>query len=162
MNTHYRPEGYTTISPFVAVSPAREAIDFYGAVFGARVVTRADGPDGAVMHCELDLGDGRMTLADPDPEYHATANDPTRDDATFSLGIYVPDVDAVTERARERGARVREEPMDFEVTGDRFASIQDPFGVRWTIMCRVTPHTDAEVQAGLEAWTAPTTEAATS
>ena len=70
--------------------------------------------------------------------------------------LYVPDVDAATERARERGARVREEPTDFEVTGDRFSSIQDPFGVRWSIMTRVTPHTDEEIQERLDAWVAAT------
>ena len=64
------------------------------------------------------------------------------------------DVDATLAAARERGARVREEAADFEVTGDRFASIQDPFGVRWTIMTRVQERTDAQIQEGLDAWAA--------
>ncbi|MGC0252431.1 VOC family protein [Pseudactinotalea sp. Z1748] len=67
-----------------------------------------------------------------------------------SLAVYVPDVDATLALARERGARVREESYDFTVTGDRFASIQDRFGVRWTIMTRVEPRTDAQVQQGLD------------
>ncbi|MDD9207758.1 VOC family protein [Georgenia sp. 10Sc9-8] len=154
MDTPYRPAGYTTLSPLVVVSPARAAIDFYTAVFGARVVTRMDGPDGAVWHCELDLGTGRMTVMDPNPTLHAVANDSSTDNATFSLAIYVPDVDATLAQARDRGARVREEADDFAVTGDRFASIQDPFGVRWTIMTRTSSRSDEEVQRNLDAWLA--------
>lgn len=153
MSTHL-PEGYTSLSPLVVVSPASEAVDFYCAVLGARVVTRMDGPDGSVWHCELDLGHGRMTVMDPNPECHTVANDPGSDDARFSIAVYVPDVDAALALARERGARVREEAADFAVTGDRYASVQDPFGVRWTLMTRVEHRTDAQVQEGLDAWRA--------
>ncbi len=150
----YLPEGYTSLSPLVVVSPASEAVDFYCAVLGARVVTRMDGPDGSVWHCELDLGHGRMTVMDPNPQFHAVASDPGSDDARFSIAVYVPDVDAALAVARERGARVREEAADFAVTGDRYASVQDPYGVRWTLMTRVEQRTDAEVQQGLDAWRA--------
>jgi PhnB protein len=153
MSTH-PPEGYTSLSPLVVVSPASEAVDFYCAVLGARVVTRMDGPDGLVWHCELDLGHGRMTVMDPNPQFNAVASDPGSDDARFSLAAYVPDVDAALAVARERGARVREEAADFAVTGDRYASVQDPYGVRWTLMTRVEHRTDAQVQEGLDAWRA--------
>lgn len=156
MTTDYRPEGFTSLTPFVVVSPAREAVEFYRDVFDARVTSRVDGPDGTVMHAELDFGCGRLQLMDPAEQFHTVANDPSTDETTFSIGVYVSDVDEVTERARQRGARVREEPTDFEVTGDRFSSIQDPFGVRWSIMTRVTPHTDEEIQERLDAWVAAT------
>ncbi len=160
MSTQQPPEGYTSLSPLVVVSPASEAIDFYRAVLGARVVTRMDGPDGSVWHCELDLGHGRMTVMDPNPQFHAVAADPGTDDTSFSIAVYVPDVDATLAAARERGARVREEAADFAVTGDRFASIQDPYGVRWTLMTRVEHRTDTEVQQGLDAWRASLVEPA--
>lgn len=154
MTTPYRPDGFTTLTPLLVVSPAASAIEFYSAVFGAQVTTRMDGPDGSVWHCELDLGQGRLQLMDANEQFHAVANDPGTDEARFSLAIYVPDVDATVQLARERGARVREEAADFEVTGDRFASIQDPFGVRWTIMTRTAATTDAQVQQNLDAWSA--------
>jgi PhnB protein len=134
------------------VSPARRAIDFYTEVFGARVTTRMDGPDGSVWHAEMDLGAGRLQLMDPNEQFNVVANDASSDQVTFSLAVYVPDVDATVARAGGLGARVREETSDFEVTGDRFASIQDPFGVRWTIMTRTASRTDAEIQQGLDAW----------
>ena len=54
--TNGKPEGYTTLTPFLVCSPAAEAITFYEEVFGARVVGRMDGPGGTVAHAELDLG----------------------------------------------------------------------------------------------------------
>ena len=50
--TNGRPDGYTTLTPFLVCSPARDAIAFYEAVFGATVVGRMDGPDGTVMHAD--------------------------------------------------------------------------------------------------------------
>ena len=152
MSTRYQPDDYTTLTPFVVVSPAARAITFYEDVFGGTVTSRMDGPDGSVLHAELQVGDGRLQLMDPNEDYHSVANDPTSDESRFSIAIYVPDVDATVALARDRGARVREEPTDFEVTGDRFASIQDPFGVRWTIMCRTEHRTDEQVQRALDEW----------
>lgn len=152
--TRYLPAGYTSLTPLVVVSPASAAIDFYREVFGARTTSRMDSPDGTVLHAELAVSVGRWQLMDPHEAYHSVANDPTSDESRFSIAIYVPDVDAVTELARARGARVREEPADFAVTGDRFASIQDPFGVRWTIMTRVEERSDEQIQAALDDWAA--------
>lgn len=154
MTTDYLPEGYTTLTPFVVVSPAAEAIAFYQEVWGATPTSRMDGPDGSVLHAELELAQGRLQLMDPNEAFHSVANDPTSDESRFSIAIYVPDVDATVALARERGARVREEPADFEVTGDRYASLQDPFGVRWTVMCRTEHRTDEQVQQALDEWAA--------
>lgn len=148
----YRPDGYSTLTPMLVLEPAGTAIDFYQDVFGATVTSRMDGPDGTVLHAELQLPAGRLQVMSPGEQFHARASDPTTDEVVFSLAVYVPDVDATTALATERGARVREDPADFEVTGDRYASIQDPFGVRWTIMCRTEPRTDEQVQQALDEW----------
>lgn len=150
--TNFRPDGYTTLTPMIVVSDGAAAIDFYANVFDARTVTRMDGPDGKVWHCELELESGRFQLMDANPAFHMVALDPASDDVPFSLALYVPDCDATTAKATELGATVREQPGDFEVTGDRFSSIRDPFGIRWTIMTRRADRTDAEIQAGLDAW----------
>ena len=71
--TNGRPDGYTTLTPFLVCSPAAEAIRFYGDVFGATVVQRMDGPDGTVVHAELDFGLGRLQLGDPNDAYGLTA-----------------------------------------------------------------------------------------
>ena len=147
-----KPEGYTTLTPFLVCSPAAEAIRFYEEVFGATVVGRMDGPDGTVMHAELDVGEGRLQLSDPNPQYGLAA--PTgqeSDTVSGSTCIYVADVDAVFAAAVERGATVREKPSTF-VTGDRFASIYDPFGHRWAVMTRVEEVSPEEAERRLADW----------
>jgi PhnB protein len=149
-----KPAGYTTLTPFLVCSPAAEAIAFYTDVFGASVVGRMDGPDGTVAHAELDFGDGRLQLGDPNSTFGLVA--PTagsRDRVSSSTCIYVADVDAVVTAAVERGAAVREKPSTF-VTGDRFASIYDPFGHRWAIMTRVKEVSPEEAERRLAEWSA--------
>lgn len=148
-----RPAGYTTLTPFLVCAPAAEAITFYEAVFGAVVVQRMDGDGGTVPHAELDLGHGRLQLGDPQDDYGLVARDTADDRVSTSLVIYVPDVDAVFTRAVEHGARVREKPSTF-VTGDRFASVLDPFGHRWAIMTRVEDVSPEEADRRLASWAA--------
>jgi uncharacterized glyoxalase superfamily protein PhnB len=145
------PEGYTTLTPFLVCSPASRAIDFYTSVFGARVVSRMDAADGTVPHAELDFGNGRLQLGDPSQEYGLVAPDGDPDRTTASTCIYVPDVDAVFARAVEQGAVVREPPSTF-VTGDRFASVLDPYGHRWAVMTRVEDVSPAEAERRLVEW----------
>ncbi len=152
--THGKPEGYTTLTPFLVCRPAAAAITFYRDVFGATEVSRMDGPDGLVMHAELDFGQGRLQLGDPMADYGLVA--PTtweQDQVSSSTCIYVADVDAVFAAAVAAGATVREQPATF-VTGDRFASIYDPFGHRWAIMTRVEDVSPQEAERRLADWAA--------
>ncbi|AMM34358.1 glyoxalase [Sinomonas atrocyanea] len=150
------PRGSTSLTPFIVVDGAEAAIGFYGAVFGARLLSRTDmpGADGRplVAHAVLDFPSGRLELGDANPQYHLVLP-PAGDDDCYSLAVYVPDVDAAVDRAVAGGATVREPATDF-VSGDRFASIRDPFGIRWSIMTRVEDLSDDEVKARIEAWAA--------
>lgn len=145
------PEGYHSITPFIVVEEAAEAIEFYKQVFDAKVLTRNDGPDGSVMHCELQIGDSILQLGDANPALGLAAPDPEQ--VTASLVLYVADCDAVYAKAVEAGATVREEPAVF-LTGDRFASINDPFGRRWSIMTRVEDVSREEGERRVNEWIA--------
>lgn len=149
--TNGRPHSATSLTPFLAIPRARDAIDFYRDVFGATVVDVTEFGD-VVAHADLDFGLGRLQLGEPSPEYHLVAA-PQGDDDCYSLGLYVPDVDSVVERAVAAGAIVREAPSDF-VSGDRFASIRDPFGVRWSVMTRVEDLSDEESARRVAEWAA--------
>ena len=149
--TDGRPHGATTLTPFLAIRGAKQALDFYRDVFGARV-TDVTEFDGAVVHAGLDFGLGHLQLGEPSPAYGLVAP-PGGDEDCYSIGIYVPDVDAVTARAVAAGATVREEPSTF-VSGDRFASVRDPFGVRWSIMTRVEDLSEQESAARVAEWAA--------
>lgn len=144
------PDGYTSLTPFLCVDGAADAIDFYVSVFGATVVDRMDGPDGTVAHAELDFGNGRLQLGDPAQAYDIAAPDPDGA-ATHSVALYCPDVDDVVTKAEQAGATIREPAQTF-VTGDRFASILDPFGQRWTVMTRVEDVSPEERDRRLSEW----------
>jgi PhnB protein len=109
-----------------------------------------DGPDGTVAHAELDFGNGRLQLSDPNPAFDLVAA-PGGPAVSHSVCLYCPDVDAVVARAKERGAVVPEEVSTF-VTGDRFGSVVDPFGQRWTVMTRVEDVSPEESERRLAAW----------
>lgn len=133
-----KPKGYSALTPFIAVSDPAAALDFYESVFGARrrgVVAMAVDGATVVAHAELDFGDCVLQIGAANPAYKLRP--PSDDDVVgYSLALYVPDVDAVAAAAVARGATLREPPADF-ASGDRFASLRDPFGVRWSLLTRV-------------------------
>lgn len=145
------PHGSTSLTPHVVVTPAEKAIEFYRDVFGARVVdvTRFPGSD-LVSHAVLDFGTGMLTLSDPMESYGLVAGDPSRG-ATFSLALYVPNTDEVTANAAAHGGVIREPATTF-VSGDRFASVLDPFGLRWSVMTRVEDISPEESARRIAAW----------
>jgi len=147
------PNGYTAITPFIIVDNPAAAIAFYEAVFGAKLknaTSFGSGDDAVVVHAEIDFGNGYLQLGAPTPQFK-TVLPPGDDPACYSLGLYVPDVDRVVELAVEHGAVVREPAMDF-VSGDRYASILDPFRVRWTIMSRVEDLSEEESFRRVSEW----------
>jgi PhnB protein len=146
------PAGYTALTPFLVVDGAARAIEFYGAVFGATLVSRTDGPDGSVPHAELDFGTGRLQLGDPSPKLGLTAPEITGN-VSHSTMIYCGDVDAAYQRAISVGATSIEEPATF-VTGDRFGVVIDPFGHRWAIMTRVEDVPAEEAERRVQEWLA--------
>lgn len=145
------PKGSSSITPFLAIPNAREAIGFYRDVFGARVVDVTE-MGGVVAHAVLDFGNGLLQLGEPMPGYHLIAP-PSGEDDCYSLGLYVPDVDAVVASAEAAGATIREPATDF-VSGDRYASIRDPFGIRWSIMTRVEDISEGESARRVAEWAA--------
>jgi uncharacterized glyoxalase superfamily protein PhnB len=144
------PQGYTALTPFLVIDGAAAAIDFYVEVFGAKLVEKMDGPDGTVAHAELDFGTGRLQLSDPMADYGLVAPQRTGP-VTHSVVLYCADADAVVDRAERAGATIRE-PIATFVTGDRYASIVDPFGQRWAVMTRVEEVDAAERERRLSQW----------
>ena len=145
------PHGSTSLTPFLAVAGAADAIEFYRSIFGARVVDVTT-MGGVVVHAELDFGNGRLQLGEPSPDYGLVPA-PEGENDCYSIGLYCADVDAVVERAEQAGATIRE-PVSTFVSGDRFASIRDPFGVRWSIMSRVEDLSEEESARRVAQWAA--------
>ena len=147
--THGVPNGVTSLTPFIAVPNARAAIDFYADVFDARVVDVTE-IGGVVAHAVLDFGHGQLQIGEPVAQFHLVPP-PDGEDDCYSLGLYCADADSVTAKAEAAGATVRE-PLATFVSGDRFASIRDPFGVRWTVMTRVEDLSTEESARRVAEW----------
>jgi PhnB protein len=132
---HYIPQGYNSVTPYLIVKGAAKAIEYYKNVFGAKEVFRMDGPDGKVGHAELQIGDSRIMLADEKPEMgHRSAENIGA--SPVSIYLYVPDTDAVVEKAAKNGAKILR-PVADQFYGDRSGFFQDPFGHLWGVATHV-------------------------
>ncbi|WP_187683884.1 VOC family protein [Nocardia wallacei] len=145
------PEGYHSITCFLAVPDGNKALDFYSAVFGAEVISRNDLPDGQPAHAELKIGDSTIQVGMPVPEHGLRP--PNGEWVHTSIVHYCDDVDLVAKRAREHGARSVDDPQTF-VTGDRYGAVIDPFGHRWVCMTRVEDVSRAEAERRVNEWLA--------
>jgi PhnB protein len=129
------PEGYHTVTPYLAVDDAAEAIEYYKKAFGAKERVRMEAPGGKIGHAELEIGDSLVMLSDAFPQ-SSTTSPKELGGTSGSVFMYAEDVDAVVKKAVDAGATITMEVAD-QFWGDRFGSIQDPFGHIWSIATHV-------------------------
>jgi PhnB protein len=125
------PEGYHSVTPYLAVDDGARAIAFYKAAFGATEVMRMPGPGGKVGHAEIRIGDSRIMLADEYPDM-GFRSPKTYGGSPVGLHLYVEDVDDVARQAVAAGAKELR-PVKDQFYGDRTGSFEDPFGHVWHI-----------------------------
>src|SRR5205823_798501 len=123
------PQDYHTVTPYLAVDEAAEAIEFYKRAFGAKERGRMLGPDGKIAHAEIQIGDSIVMLSDPFPQSSVR---PPKDvgGTSASIFMYVEDADASFKQAVDAGAKVEMELAD-QFWGDRFGTVTDPYGHVW-------------------------------
>src|SRR5579863_3816744 len=133
----YIPEDYNSVTPYLIIKGAAQAIEYYKKVFGAIETVRMGGPDGKIGHAELKIGNSHIMLADENPsmgEGHTSAT--TIGASPVSLYVYLPDVDEVFNKATAEGAKVLKPVVD-QFYGDRSGFFQDPFGHLWGVATHV-------------------------
>jgi len=136
------PDGYHTVTPYLIISGAAEALEFYAKAFGAVEVMRFKGPGEKIMHAEISIGDSRIMIADEFPQMGAVSPQSIGGTAV-GLALYVENVDTVFTRALSAGATTVSAVKD-QFYGDRSGTLLDPFGHRWTIS---TPIEDVSPEA---------------
>jgi PhnB protein len=129
--TNYIPEGYHTATPYLIVSEAVAAIEFYKKALGATEVLRFAQPDGKIGHAEIKIGDSTIMLADEFPDMGARSPK-SLGGTPVSIMIYVRDVDAIVRDAVTAGAKLTRAVED-KFYGDRSGTVTDPFGHQWHI-----------------------------
>jgi PhnB protein len=120
------PEGYHSVTPYLAVDDAAAALAFYKGAFGATEVMRMPGPGGKVGHAEVEIGGSRIMLADEHPEM-GFRSPKAYGGSPVGLHLYVDDVDSVARQAVAAGAKELR-PVKDQFYGDRTGSFEDPFG----------------------------------
>lgn len=119
-----------SITPYLAVVGAREAINWYVDAFGARLVGEAvTMPDGRIGHSELEIGGARLFLSDEAPDIGVSA--PVPGLSSVTLYLEVPDADEVVAQAMDAGARLERAVTDYPY--GRMGVVRDPFGHRWMV-----------------------------
>ncbi|MCW3037973.1 MAG: Glyoxalase/bleomycin resistance protein/dioxygenase [Actinobacteria bacterium] len=119
------------VIPYLIVSDARHALDWYVEAFGAR--RRGEAivmPDGRIGHAEIDVAGGVVYLADPSPTSRVAPPEPG-EFARVSLTAQVPDLDRFVDRAVAAGADLERAPE--ETPSGVHGVIVDPFGHRWLL-----------------------------
>ncbi len=143
------PEGYASVTPYLVVTGAADAIEFYKRVFGATELMRFGGPDGKVGHAELQIGNSRIMLADEHPEMGYRSPQTVGGSGTGIL-LYVDDVDGVFNRAVDAGAKTHQAVKN-QFYGDRSGAVIDPFGHWWTIATHVEDVSPEEMHRRMQA-----------
>lgn len=137
------PDGYHTITPYLSIQGAAEAIEFYKQAFGAIERFRMTTPAGEIGHAEIGIGDSSIMLADPCGK-GVFRSPRSLGGSTVGLHLYVEDVDAVFARATVAGAKIVE-PVEDRFYGDRSGSVEDPFGHLWFLSTHKEDLTPEEI-----------------
>jgi uncharacterized glyoxalase superfamily protein PhnB len=127
-------------TPYLLYEDVGAALEWLSRAFGFRERLRFQGEDGAVTHAEMELDGGEVMLGWPGPDYR---NPRHLGQTTQLVHVYVEDVDAHFERAREVGAEIVSEPQDQEY-GDRRYDVKDPEGHLWSFAQHVRDVTPEE------------------
>ena len=145
------PDGCRTVTPYLIIRNAAEAIEFYKKAFGATEVCCMRGPDGkSVMHAEIRIGDSLVYLGDECPDMGIRSPE-TLGGTTASVMLYVEDVDATFAQAVAAGAKSRMDPQNM-FWGDRFGKLTDPYGHDWAVATHVEDVSAEEMERRSQAF----------
>jgi uncharacterized glyoxalase superfamily protein PhnB len=137
------PKGWPRISSSLAYDRAAVAIDWLCKAFGFEVQLLVEGEGDLVVHSELVLGGGLISLGDAKAAARPWRQSPRRLGGanTQTLCVYIDDVDAHCARARAAGAQIVQEPTTTDYGDDYWADRSYEFidleGHHWWFMQRV-------------------------
>lgn len=127
MSKSYKPDRYSTVSPYLVVDGASATIDFLKQAFDAQELRRMLNEDGSVMHAEIRIDDSVIMLGDRQEGWGAMP---------AFVHIYVQDVDASYQKALDAGATSVKAPIQ-EDDEDKRGGVKDAGGTTWWIATTV-------------------------
>jgi PhnB protein len=136
------PEGYHSVTPYLILKNASQAINFYQQAFNAKELMRI-AAEGKVGHAEIMIGNSPIMLADETPDM-GYPSPQTLGGTSVSMVIYVEDVDHIFQQALTAGAKELR-PVKDQFYGDRMGTLIDPFGHIWSIATHKEDLTSEEI-----------------
>jgi uncharacterized glyoxalase superfamily protein PhnB len=136
------PDGYHTVTLVLTVQGASKLIEFLEQAFDAKETYRLDGPNGSILHAEIQIGDSRVMLGEASEQCQPMP---------ATMALYVEDADAWYERALKAGATSVREPAD-QFYGDRSAGVKDFAGNQWWIHTHIEDVPHEEIKKRAEVW----------
>ena len=125
------PKGFGTVTPYLTIDGAAQALEWYKKAFGAKEQMRQEVPGGKIMHARIKIGDSIVMLADYFPG--GNSKDPkTLGSTPVTLHVYAKNVDKLWQQAVDAGATVNM-PLDNQFWGERYGQLKDPFGHNWSL-----------------------------
>jgi len=140
------PEGYHSLTPYLIVKGAADAIEYYKKAFGAVELMRMAHGD-KIGHAEMKIGDSPFMLAD---EMEQWKGPQSLGGTPVSLMIYVDDVDTIYPQAIAAGG-TEVKPLQDQFYGDRSGTLTDPFGHVWTVSTHKEDVSEEEMEKRLAA-----------
>ncbi len=144
------PEGLSVLSSHLIVNDVNAAVEWYKKAFKATSSVCVNGPDGKMMHAEIDAFGGRFMLGAAMPDYNNFAPDHFKG-TPVGMHFYVEDCDKIFEQVVDAGAEVLSPPEDM-FWGDRFGKVKDPFGHEWAFATHKVDLTNEEIQKAGDKW----------
>jgi len=134
----------STLTPYLVVEGAAQAIAFYTRAFGAKETMRLAEPGGRIGHAQITIGDALVMLADEHPEMNIRGPK-ALGGSPVTLHLQVDDVDTAAARAVAAGATVVF-PVKDQFYGKRSGRFEDPFGHVWILSTHVEDLSSEEMQ----------------
>jgi PhnB protein len=123
----HKPQGYSSVSPYLIVAGAARTIDFLRRVFDAVELRRFSDDAGGIVHAEVRIDDSVVMIADGNEGWPPIQS---------HVHVYVKDVDAVYRAALAAGAASVQEPVKKD-DEDKRGGVRDDGGTTWWIASRV-------------------------
>ncbi|MFO0879894.1 MAG: VOC family protein [Gemmataceae bacterium] len=139
------PEGFHSITPYLVARDVGKLMEFLKATFHAVEIFHLPGPDGSIMHAEMQLGDSKLMIGEACEEWGPV---------TSGLYVYVPDVDATYARALAAGATALR-PVENQFYGDRSGGVKDAWGNTWWISTHIEEVSPEEMENRMAAMAPP-------
>lgn len=137
------PKGYHSVTPYLVVRGAAQAIEFYKSALGATEVMRLEMQPGVIGHAEILIGDSHVMLSEEFPDMGFRSPE-SLGGTPVNLMIYVADANELFDRALMAGAKLLR-PLADQFYGDRSGMLADPFGHTWTIATHIEDVTPEEM-----------------